>query len=95
MTVFYSVLFTGYILAQENEESTVNRINRVDHERYQLIVNDKIYIMPITLEVYTFNLKTRKRTKVNRYALKKEQVIALEKTIRNRKAYIDKITIYK
>lgn len=89
-------LFSGVALGQvSNEESEVYRIARVDHKNNQLLINDKIYQMPISLKTYIFESKTRKKYKVNRYALKVGQVVSFNVEIKNRQAYINKITIFR
>jgi hypothetical protein len=84
----------GSVLAEEGDNSFASRIQRVDHDNKQLWVNDRLYIMPITLKVYTFNRKTRTKTKANRYALRVGLQISLKKTIRNRQAFVDEVIIY-
>lgn len=93
-SIFYSILFASVVFSQESEDDGVNRIYAVDHPHNQLWVNDNLYVMPITLSVYTFNLKTRKKTKVNRYALRKGQSVTFQKIIRNRQAIINEVIIY-
>jgi hypothetical protein len=88
-------VFSVQAFAQENEDDSVSRIYRIDHQYNQLWVQDKMYIMPISLNVYILDKKTRKKTKVNRYALRKGQGVSLKKTIRNRQELIDEIIIYK
>lgn len=94
ISLLFSILFTGLVFSQSNEENQADRIYAVDHPHNQLWVNDKLYVMPITLDVYTFNLKSRKKTKANRYALRKGQSVSFKKIIRNRQAIITEITIY-
>ena len=94
-----SFFISSSTLAQEGEEvkneSVEYRIGRVDHERNQLLINDKIYIMPISLGTYIFDSKTRKKTKVNRYALKEGQVVFFSKYIKNQQVYISDVTIFR
>ena len=89
--ILFSILFTELVFSQENSKTLIYAVN---HPQNQMWVNDQLYVMPITLDVYTFNLKSRKKTKVNRYALRKGQSITFTKTIRNRQAYINEIFIY-
>jgi hypothetical protein len=90
------MLFAGLAFAQENSENNdVYRVSRVDHNKHQLFINDRLYIMPINLNVYVFKSTTRKTTKANRYALRKDQVVFFKKEIRDRQAYIYEITIFR
>jgi hypothetical protein len=87
---------SNIVLARDSsEEDGINYIERVDHKHHQLVINDKIYVVPINLVTYIFDSKTRTRTKVNRYALKKGQSVMFKKTIKNRQAYINEITIFR
>lgn len=94
-----SFFISSFTLAQDGggvqDESAVYRIGRVDHKRYQLLINDKIYIMPISLDTYIFDSKTRKKTKVNRYALKEGQIVFFSKYIKNQQVYVSDVTIFR
>lgn len=95
LIVLSSIFFSAIALSQESEDDRATFISRVDHENYQLLIGDKLYVMPITLKVYIFDLSTRQKKKVNRYALREGLAVSFKKTIRNRQAYVEEITIYK
>ncbi len=89
-------LLSSLSLAQEadDEQSTVYRIERVDHKRNQLLINDTLYTMPISLDIYIFDAKKRKKTKVNRYAMRRGQIVFFKTGTRNQQAYVSEVTIF-
>lgn len=73
----------------------LNIITSINHDKQLVVINDKAYTMLIGLEVYIYSLenKIRKKEKVNRYALKKGDIVYFRSEVRNRQSYVSKIII--
>ena len=94
VVVLIGALLIPSLSQAADEAGMVYRIGRVDHQHHQLLINDFFVMMPINLETYIFESKTRQTYKVNRYALKAGQIVFFNTLVRNRQTYIDKITIF-
>jgi hypothetical protein len=84
---------SGY--SQSDDEYNESRITSVDNASQSMIINDSLFKMLIGLDVYIYDGKTRKKRKVNRYALKKGDLVAFTAETRNRQRYLSEITIFR
>jgi hypothetical protein len=94
ITVILSVMSFSWVAYGEGAfDDGVNRIYSVNHTTHTLIINDESYSMLIGLKVYTFDLKTRRKQLVNRYALKEEQAVTYVSEVRSGANYLSEVTI--
>ncbi|EGG95505.1 hypothetical protein IMCC1989_2498 [gamma proteobacterium IMCC1989] len=91
LTAFCSLASDG----QDSGGSSDPRITAVDHSSHTVIINDSAFKMLIGLDVYIYDGKTRKKKKVNRYALKKDDLVYFTAETRNRQRYLSEITIFR
>ena len=77
------------VFANNNKD----KLSVVDHRGKLIVVNDKLYKMPINMRVYIMEQPSRKLRKVNRYALKPGQHVYVRSEVRNRQAYAKRVII--
>jgi hypothetical protein len=88
------VFFSCFAYGQNTDhENGVNRVYGIDHTTHKIMINDDSHSMLIGLKVYIYDLKTRKKQLVNRYALKKDQAVNFTPELRNGSSYLSEITI--
>ena len=93
--IYFGLSGTGFswLAHAERVDHGVNRIYAVNHTSHTVIINDETFSMLIGLKVYDYDLKTKQKQQVNRYALRKDQAITYVSEIRNGSRYLSQITI--
>jgi hypothetical protein len=92
---FFALCFFFFSSVSYSQDFSGYTINSVDHKANVVMIDDTSHIMTLGFKVYIYETKKRKKSKVNRYALKPNQKIYYRSEVKNRQSYLSEITILK
>jgi len=91
MTIF--VISASTIAQDDEEQEPVPVLDRLDHNANVIVVDDRLYSLPLNVKVYKIKVDGSKKRVVNRYALKQGQNVSIDTRQSGKTTYADTIFI--
>jgi len=88
------VVMSASITAQADKKQKVLPVlDRLDHNANTIVVDDRLYSLPLNVKVYKVKVDGSQKRVVNRYALKQGQNVSVNSRQSGKKTYADTIFI--